>query len=317
MKKTIYKLKMMICCLGILGFFLPCHLAEGANDEAMTFCKRSAKYMLKSNQKSALSDYWLALAKSKHLSEISERKDAKKNAQEELDESLESCKKQYDARIKLCENLNEEFYQPIIDPANFVTVIDNPYLPLIPGTTFFYQKINANSTETIEFQVTHATKNILGVQCTEIRDIVRINGVITEDTLDWFAQDNDGNVWYFGELSQEFENGELASLSGSWKAGVDDAQPGIVMKAHPLVGDFYRQEFFLGDAEDAAEIISIADSQTVPYGNFNNLLTIKEFTPIEPDALEHKFYAPGIGLILELDPENGDRTELISIQTVS
>jgi hypothetical protein len=136
---------------------------------------------------------------------------------------------------------------------------------------------------------------------------------VIEDTDDYFAQDVAGNVWYFGEISQSFDdNGDLENLDGSWKAGVELARPGIVMKAVPAVGDFYRQEFFLGEAEDMAEVTSASGTEAVPGAACaGTCLVTNEFTPIEPDASEDKYYAPGIGLILEVDSETGDRVELI------
>ena len=141
--------------------------------------------------------------------------------------------------------------------------------------------------------MTHNTKVILGVTCIEVHDTVMVDGELTEDTLDWFAQDSAGNVWYFGENSKELEDGLVVSLEGSWMAGVDGAKPGIVMKASPAVGDFYRQEFSLENAEDLAEVVSLNESVTVPAGTFNNCLETEETSPLEPDALEHKFYSAG------------------------
>jgi hypothetical protein len=118
-----------------------------------------------------------------------------------------------------------------------------------------------------------------------------------------------------GELAQTFENGRLTDLEGSWTAGRDGAKPGMIMKAAPQVGDTYRQEFAPGDAEDAAEVSATA-SATVPAASCGGTcVQRRDFTPIEPDVEEHKFYAPGIGLILELDVENGERGELVEFTT--
>jgi hypothetical protein len=139
--------------------------------------------------------------------------------------------------------------------------------------------------------------------------------VLIEDTNDWYAQDLAGNVWYFGEIAQEFEDGELVSLEGSWKAGSDHAKPGYIMVFDPQEGDYYRQEFALGDAEDMGEVISRDEKAvTVPFGGTyeDDVLETKDFTPIEPDAFEYKYYAPEVGLILEKDPETGDRVELVN-----
>ena len=129
------------------------------------------------------------------------------------------------------------------------------------------------------------------------------------------AQDVEGNVWYFGELSMEFEDGEPVGLEGSWEAGEDGAKPGIVMWANPEVGEVYRQEFFLTEAEDMGEVLSLDQTVTVPYGRFENCVMTKDFTPIEPDVEENKFYASGVGVVLEIDVESGERAELVDVRT--
>ena len=149
----------------------------------------------------------------------------------------------------------------------------------------------------------------------EPHDLVVENGAAKEDTKDWYAQDVDGNVWYFGEISQTFEDGELAGIEGSWTAGVDGAKPGIVMKAAPAVGDVYRQEFSLGTAEDIAEILSLTGSTTVPGASCQgNCLVTKDFSPLDAGVFERKYYAPGIGSILEVNPKTGDRVKLVKIE---
>jgi len=153
----------------------------------------------------------------------------------------------------------------------------------------------------------------MGVTCIEVHDSVYVDDVLTEDTLDWFAQDKDGNVWYFGENTHELDGNEITNIDGSFKGGVNGAKPGIIMKANPTIGDFYRQEFDLGNAEDNAEVISLNESETVPFGTFNNCLKTEETTPLEPDGLEHKFYATGIGNILTVDEITGERVELVQV----
>lgn len=210
----------------------------------------------------------------------------------------------------------DEPYAPVIDPANFVDVIDNAYWPLVPGTTFIYEGETDEGLEHIEVYVTRETRVVMGVACTVVRDTVALDGELVEETFDWYAQDKDGNVWYFGEDSKEYEDGEVVSSAGSWEAGVDGALPGIVMYAQPAVGQVYRQEYYPGEAEDMAEVINLTESETVPYGSYDNLLMTREWTPLEPDVAEHKYYAPGVGLILEVVVEGGSgRIELIEIRT--
>jgi len=160
--------------------------------------------------------------------------------------------------------------------------------------------------------VTDEVKEILGVTCAVVHNLVKENGEVIEDTEDWYAQDIFGNVWYFGEIAQDFEDGELVSIDGSWKAGVDGAKAGIIMKAAPAVGDVYRQEFSLGNAEDLAEVLSLTGSEVVPAATCNgDCLVTRDFTPLQPDVSEHKYYKPGFGLILEVNPDTGDRVELV------
>jgi hypothetical protein len=194
-------------------------------------------------------------------------------------------------------------------------VIDNPYFPLVPGKTFIYEGQTAQGLEHDEFSVTRKTKVILGVTCIEVRDTVKINGELTEETLDWFAQDKAGNVWYFGENTHELVGGLITTINGTFTGGVDGAKPGIVMEAQPAIGDFYRQEFDLGNAEDFAEVASLSESVTVPFGSFTNCLKTIETTPLETDLLEHKFYAPGVGNVSTVDAHTGEKVELIRITT--
>lgn len=208
----------------------------------------------------------------------------------------------------------QEPYAPVIDPADFVRGVSNPYFPLTPGTTMIYEGETSDGFERIEDFVTHRTKRILGVSCTEVRDRAWLDGELIEETFDWYAQDVHGNVWYFGEFSTEFEDGIPISNEGSWEAGVDGAQPGIIMLANPQVGDTYRQEFYEGVAEDMARVHSLGQFACVAYGCFSNVLVTKEWTPLEPGHNEYKYYAPGVGLILEVGRHGGqDSIELVSI----
>jgi hypothetical protein len=205
-------------------------------------------------------------------------------------------------------------YKPEIDPENFVDVIDHMYMPLTVGTVLIYEGDTGDGREHVETHVTGEKKEVMGVQCTVVRDRVWVDGELEEDTYDWFAQDKEGNVWYFGEDSKEIEDGEVISTEGSWEAGVDGAQPGIIMKAEPQIGMSYRQEYYFGEAEDMAEVMGIVESVAIEYETFTNVLKTKEWTPLESGVAENKYYAIGIGLILEEVAEGGEgRIELIEI----
>jgi hypothetical protein len=205
-------------------------------------------------------------------------------------------------------------YSPAVNPADFVDIIDNPYFPLIPGTTFFYEGEAEDETIRNEVFITSETRLVMGVNTTIVRDRVWEDDELVEETFDWYAQDKDGNIWYFGEESKDFEDGRLVSTQGSWEAGVNGAQPGILMEGKPKVGDVYRQEYLMGEAEDMAEILALNESVSVEYGSFDNCLRTKEWTPLEPETEENKYYAAGIGLLLEMQTKGGsERLELVDV----
>jgi hypothetical protein len=201
-----------------------------------------------------------------------------------------------------------------LDPADFVAEIDNPYWPMRRGSTWAYRETDTEGTvQRVDVTVTDRTKTILGIAAVVVHDVVTQDGELIEDTYDWYAQDTSGNVWYLGEATKEFENGEVATTAGSWEAGVDGAQPGIIVPADPEVGMTYRQEYYAGEAEDEGEILSLDERAEVPFGPFDNVLMTKDTTPLDPDVLEHKFYAEGVGPILVLGLSGGGgREELVS-----
>jgi hypothetical protein len=182
-------------------------------------------------------------------------------------------------------------YTPHIDPAEFTTKIDNEYFPTKPGTTFVYE----GRTEYSEMTVTSDTKKVMGVQCVVVDHREWEGDMLIERTYDWFAQDNKGTVWYFGEDTKEYENGKVVSTKGSWEAGVDGAKPGIIMHADPKVGQSYYQEYYPGEAMDMARVLSFDASVRVPYGSFDHVLETKEWTPLQPGFFEKKYYVRGVG----------------------
>jgi hypothetical protein len=205
---------------------------------------------------------------------------------------------------------------PIFDPADFVSRVDNPYFPLVPGAVHTYVGDTEEGVETTEAEVLHTTKVILGIATTVVRDRVYLNGSLIEDTFDWYAQDREGNVWYLGEDVKNYENGVLVSTTGSWEAGKDGATAGIIMEARPRIGDSYPQEHAEGVAEDAARVLSLSKTVSVPFGTFEQCLQTEEWTPLEPGARQFKYYARGVGLVLELSRHGGrQRVELISISS--
>lgn len=287
-------------------------LHPAAAEEAATACAKTSTDVLQSCRAAAESDYWLAIAKCDNLPNAGE---CRQQATAERQDGLQTCRDEFDVRQTGCEGFGPSAYDPTIDPSNFVKQVDNPFFPLTPGTTFIYEGQTSQGLEHDEFAVTHRTRVILGVTCVEVHDTVRVNGKLTEDTLDWFAQDLEGNVWYFGENTHELEGGLISTIDGTFVAGVNQAKPGIVMESHPKVGDFYRQEFDLGNAEDYAQVIGLNASVSIPLGTFHHCLKTKETTPLEPDLVEDKFYARGVGNILTIDRVTGEQSKLIQVKS--
>ena len=190
-------------------------------------------------------------------------------------------------------------YAPELDPASFVTVIDNPYFPLPVGRKLVYTGVKDGQTQTDTVTVTDQTKVILGITATVVSDIATHDGTVLEKTFDFYAQDEQGNVWYLGEDTTAFLPNGKTDTSGSFLAGVDGAQPGIIMEANPQIPDAYRQECYAGQAEDTAWVVATSGSVNVPYGKVRNVLTTLEATRIEPGAYDEKVYGPGIGIVSE------------------
>src|SRR3989344_229400 len=170
----------------------------------------------------------------------------------------------------------EDEYRPVINASDFSADINNPYFTLVPGTKFVYEAVKPEGKERIEITVLDETKMVFDVETRVVKDQVFLNGELIEDTLDWYAQDKEGNVWQFG--------------------------------------DSYWQEFYKGEAEDRADVLALGESVTVPYGSFTDCLKTYDYTPLDPNAKEHKYYCKGVGFVtLEVSLENDERTELISV----
>ncbi len=198
--------------------------------------------------------------------------------------------------------------------SGWVSGLSNPYLAFQVGRVFNYRAVTPEGTETTVIEVTSDTKTIQGVATTVVHDQVSLNGSIIEDTFDWYAQDTDGNVWYFGEDSKQIDHDVVIGTEGSWEAGVNGAVAGIVMLAEPKVGVKYQQEFAAGVAEDMARVQSLNKVVQVPYGGFDDCLQTFEWTPLDKGVREQKFYARGVGLLLTLEDKGNIRDELISVQ---
>jgi hypothetical protein len=210
-------------------------------------------------------------------------------------------------------------YTVEIDPANFTSVVDNPFFPLAPGTKWVYEETTGDETEINTTEVLDETRTVMGVETIVVHDVVATeDGEVVEDTYDWYAQDADGNVWYFGEDTTAFEDGQ-ESKEGSWEAGVDGALPGIVMYADPQVSETgYRQEYLAGVAEDMGQVIEVGAAVETPYGAFDDTVRTTDWTPLEPDVIEQKTYARGIGFVHEVmvqGPDTGATAVLVEYTT--
>ncbi len=206
------------------------------------------------------------------------------------------------------------------DAAGFTTEIDNRFWPMKPGTRWTYREVDeAGESLRVVVTVTSATKEIAnGVTARVVRDTVTQDGAVVEDTFDWYAQDPDGNVWYLGEDTAEFEDGQVSSRGGSFEAGVDGAMAGVMVPGEPAPGMAYRQEYYEGEAEDNGEVLSLDEMADVPAGHVEGALLTKDTITIEPDVLEYKLYAPGVGPVLVLGVSGGGgREELLRVTDVS
>ncbi|MBI3898454.1 MAG: hypothetical protein HY308_09180 [Gammaproteobacteria bacterium] len=282
--------------------------------------------MQKSCRYEAAADYWKTISSCTNLSDTTEQQQCLQEVRSGYKDAWGLCDQQRIERRNLCNAVGEAPYDPDFEPSNFVnpleignSVTPNQYFPLVPGNRWVYQ----GRTEKITVTVTNKTKLIEGVTCLMIHDQVERNGELHEDTDDWYTQDKDGNVWYCGELVRNFEtfkgdapaDAELVDLGGSFKVGRDYAKPGLFVATIPKPGTVYRQEVALGVAEDVAKVVSVTGSTKVPASSCaNTCLITKEYTPIEPGKYAHKYYAPGVGIILEVSSE-GERVELIEFKT--
>lgn len=292
--------------------------------DSIAFCSKTARSAQRACRSEVRDDFAIALGNCINVSDPGERRDCRGDAGEDLNEGKALCREQFVARLAVCDLIGEERFDPDFQPAGFVdpdaigkSVTPNPYFPLVPGTRWVYE----GGDETITVTVTEKTKLIEGVTCRVVRDLVKEDGAVIEDTDDWYAQDLEGNVWYCGEIAQERETfdgdepaaPELVSIEGSWKAGRDGAKAGILVLADPQVGDAYREEVSLGEAEDVAEVLSVTATESVPAASCTGTcLVTRNFTALEPGTEERKFYAPGVGLILELTAD-GSRVELVAL----
>ena len=206
-------------------------------------------------------------------------------------------------------------YHPRIDRATFGPHVTNPWFPLTPGVTMVYAGVKDGKAAIDVVTPSRRTRMIDGVRTRIVEDRLLLGGRLAERTSDYYAQDACGNVWYFGEDTAELDrHGRVIDTSGSFHAGVDGAQPGVFMQAHPQLGRTFRQEWFRGEAEDTFTVIDKSTPVTVPYRSFRHALRTAERTRLEPGVLDNKYYARGIGEVEEVSVKGAqERLVLIDV----
>lgn len=208
-------------------------------------------------------------------------------------------------------------YHVTVAPADFTNVVTNPYFKLTPGSVRVYRGTKNGVPMQSVFRVLKSTKTIIGVKTAVVQDTVTLNGSLLEKTLDWYAQDSAGNVWYFGEDSKDYKNGVVVSTQGSWLSGVNGGEPGIVMKASPQPGPVYIEEYRPGVAEDMAQVIRSTATLTGPTGSYSNVVVTRNTNPLDPTLLEHKYYAAGVGMVYEVKAYGASNMEIMKLVTLS
>lgn len=319
------RLRCVLWLVALAVLLPPLALAQDNGEDETSSCERQAIGLRNACGSDVSDDLWEARSLCENVDDAVEREDCTDGSEEEYTENRQLCRDQLDARRDLCEALGEDRYVVELDPTDFVgdplsigaDVDPNPWFPLVPGMRWVY--VSEEDGETVTVEVTDTVKTIEGVPAIVVKDTVELTegGELIEDTDDYFAQDLDGNVWYLGEIALNYEDGELVDIEGSWQAGRDGAQPGVIMFADPQVDTVYRQEYLPAEAEDAGRIISVTGTAESEAASCDGDCVITEdFTPLEPDGLEQKVYAPGVGVILELDPESGEPVlELVEFVT--
>jgi hypothetical protein len=323
----------------VIGIGIGIVLAAASGWAANGPCTQSAAKLQTACGNNVNEEYRVTLAACLNMTDDAVRAQCIADAQAARDDGNSSCTDVNAARLKVCGAIGDAAYEPkfgadfadqFVDPRDIGrTVRANPYFPLLPGSewkyrTTFKDEDGETVTERDTVTVTSGTKLIEGITCVIVTDVVTSTDGSVESTQDWFAQDVGGNVWYCGEIAQQKETfdgdepatPELVGIDGSWKAGRNFAKPGIQMFATPQKGKTYRQELLWTEAEDVAQVLNLNAVESVSGGAFRcngRCIETHDYSALEPDAAENKFYAPGVGLILEVDLGNGNaRNELVS-----
>lgn len=209
----------------------------------------------------------------------------------------------------------EEAYNPTINPADFSTKITNPWFTMPVGKKMYFESKTEDGFETTRIEITGKTRTVMGVETLEYWDRVYLDGKLKEETHDWIAQHKDGDIWYFGEDVDNYEKGKLKDHHGSWIAGENGALPGIWVKADPKVGEAYKEEYYKGEAEDMAKIVSLDEAIETTLGSFKGCMKTENWTPLEPDVKEAKIYCKEVGgTALELNITDNEKDTLVKVE---
>ena len=201
-------------------------------------------------------------------------------------------------------------------PRRFSARVTNSWYPLLPGSVYVYRGVKDGEPSREVMTVTHRTRTIDGAGCVVVSDLLYLRSRLEERTTDYYTQDSQGRVWYFGENTAELDKqGHVKNTGGSWLAGVHGAKPGIFMFTHPAPGHSARQEYYKGEAEDHFQVLRLDAAVKVPFIATKRALLTKEWTPLEPGVIDHKYYARGIGTVLERTAKGPlERNELVSFR---
>lgn len=304
--------------VGVVLICVAIGIANAANENAEGYCSLTASKVFNACKFEAKEDAKVGIANCLNITDADEREACEMEVSLALDEDWESCGDVNQARLEVCDLVGEARYDPQLDPADFVDPLTigtstavNPYMPLTPGLVKVFQ----SEGETVTVTVTSETIEIMGITAIIVTDVVEEEGELIEVTDDYYAQDIYGNVWYMGEYVLNYEDDKITDLDGSFLAGVDYAKAGILMKAAPQVGDVFRQEWYLDEAEDVVQILDLNASESVPAVDCDgNCVQTRDWTALEPDSNENKFLLPGYGVILAYDVAEPEiREELVEI----
>ena len=280
--------------------------------ETSTPCERSARHAHRACMLDAEAEFWRAVSRCDHIPDSEARRVCRTVAREAYEESVAECEEVRTGRVALCSQLPMA-HHPEIDPDGFVAEVTNELFPLIPGTVWIYREVTEEGVFDTEIEVLTGKRRFSGIHCTPVVSTVTNDGEPVEQTIEWFAQDIEGNVWLFGEFSREYLNAQIIEIE-TWTTGREGAKPGIIMPANPAVGDFFRQGLAIDVSEDTATIVGSGETLQVPAGEFRDVWISIDESPLEPDDIEEKYYAPGVGMVLELDLVTGDRMELVEVR---